>query len=82
VVVADPSIVPPVGFRCSNPDVPSAMCFVMGYALVPQPKVVANVPLPDHGPVVWSEPALVTDGANLGRVYVSTENGHVYMLSP
>lgn len=78
VVLGDPSVVPPVGSRCSNIDytTPSA-CMAAGYALVPTPKVLANVAMPDGGSLVAirNEPALAK-----GRVFVGTNNGHIYML--
>jgi outer membrane protein assembly factor BamB len=75
VAIADPSVHPGVGWRCSNPDVTSANCVAMGYAFVPQPAVLADVQL--DGRMVYTEPALAR-----GKVYVSTEGGKVYMLSP
>ncbi len=75
VAIADPSVHPPAGFRCNNPDVPSAACVALGYALVPQPAVLADVTL--TGRMVYTEPVLAK-----GRVYVATESGYVYMLSP
>jgi outer membrane protein assembly factor BamB len=79
VAIADPSVAPAVGNRCSNPDVSSANCVIMGYTLVPQPKVLANVTL--SGSMVYNEPALAN-----GKVYVATGGfggpGYVYMLAP
>jgi outer membrane protein assembly factor BamB len=77
LAIADPSISPAAGWRCSNPDVPTAGCVASGYTFVPQPAVLANVALPDGGGIVYSEPALAR-----GKAYVATEAGHVYMLSP
>jgi len=77
LAIADPSISPAAGWRCSNPDVTTANCVASGYSFVPEPAVLANVALPDAGRIVYSEPALAH-----GRVYVATEAGHVYMLSP
>jgi outer membrane protein assembly factor BamB len=77
LAIADPSIWPEAGWRCSNPDVPLATCVNSGYASVPQPAVLADVALPDGGRIVYSEPALAR-----GRLYVATEAGHVYMLKP
>lgn len=77
LAIADPSIWPAAGWRCSNPDVPAATCVASGYALVPEPAVLANVALPDGGRIVYSEPAVAR-----GKLYVATEAGHVYMLSP
>ena len=75
VAIADPSLVPPAGFRCSNPDVANAICVASGFKLVPQPAVLANVAL--SGRMVYNEPALAN-----GRIYVATDGGNVYMLSP
>jgi outer membrane protein assembly factor BamB len=75
VVIADPSIAPAAGFRCSNPDVSSANCVGFGYKFVPQPSVLKDIAL--SGRMVYNEPALAN-----GRVYVATEGNNVYMLSP
>jgi outer membrane protein assembly factor BamB len=77
LAIADPSIWPEAGWRCANPDVPTKFCGAFGYTLVPEPAVVADVTLPDRGRMVYSEPALAQ-----GKVFVGTEAGHVYMLSP
>lgn len=80
VVLADPSIVPGTGWRCSNIDFTNApSCLAAGYALVPIPKVLANVAMPDGGNIAGlrDEPALAK-----GRVFVGTGNGHVFMLAP
>ena len=77
LAIADPSIWPAAGWRCSNPDVTVANCFASGYSFVPEPSVLANVALPDAGRIVYTEPALAR-----GKLYVATEAGHVYMLSP
>jgi outer membrane protein assembly factor BamB len=75
VAIADPSVAPAVGWRCANPDVSNADCVAMGYVCVPQPAILADIQL--DGRMVYTEPALAR-----GRVYVSTEAGKVYMLSP
>jgi outer membrane protein assembly factor BamB len=75
VVIADPARRAAVGSRCSNPDVPTAVCVASGFTLVPQPAVLANVAL--NGSMVYNEPALAN-----GRVYASTQAGKVYMLQP
>ncbi len=75
VVIADPSLVPAAGFRCSNPDVTNANCIASGYKFVPQPAVLKDIPL--SGRMVYNEPALAN-----GRVYIATEGNNVYMLSP
>jgi outer membrane protein assembly factor BamB len=80
IVLADPSIVPGTGQRCSNIDyVTPATCTAAGYVLVPVPKVLANVAMPDGGNIAGlrDEAALAN-----GRVFVATGKGHVYMLAP
>lgn len=81
VVIADPSIAPAVGFRCSNPDVPSGICAIIGalvpgsmLRLVPEPAVLVQVALSGQ---ILTEPVLVR-----GRVYVATSAGNLYMLEP
>ena len=75
VAIADPSLAPPSGFRCNNPDVSNALCIIMGYKFVPEPAVLANIAL--TGRMVYNEPVLAN-----GRIYVATEGNNVYMLSP
>jgi outer membrane protein assembly factor BamB len=80
VVLADPSRVPGTGWRCSNIDyVASFICLIAGYALVPIPKILADVAVPDGSSLVGlrNEPALAR-----GRVFVGSTGGHVYMLEP
>jgi len=77
LAIADPSIWPAVGWRCSNPDILAANCVASGYSFVPEPTVLANVALPDGGRIVYSEPALAR-----GKLFIATEGGHIYMLSP
>ena len=80
VVLADPSVTAATGSRCSNIDYPTAAaCTAAGYSLVPIPKVIANIQIPDGGSLVAirNEPVLAE-----GRVFVGTNKGHVYMLQP
>ena len=74
IAIADPSIAPAAGWRCSHPDVLTANCVASGFTLVPDPTVLANVQL-DGG--ILTEPALAR-----GRVYVATGAGKLYMLEP
>jgi hypothetical protein len=78
VVVGDPSVVPPIGVRCSNTDYPAQNC-PPPYVLVPIPKTLADVVMPDGGSLaaIRNEPVLAK-----GRVFVATRGGHVYMLEP
>lgn len=80
VVLADPAIWPASGSRCSSTTYPdAASCKQNHFVLVPTPAVLANVALPDGGDIggLRDEPALAD-----GRVFVATDHGHVYMLSP
>jgi outer membrane protein assembly factor BamB len=75
--IADPSVAPAVGTRCSNPLAPyatPAVCTASGFEIVPNPKILANILL--SGPIK-TEPALAR-----GRVYVATMAGHVHALEP
>src|SRR5262249_35342119 len=46
VVIADPSLVPPSGYRCSNVDYSTAAsCTAASYVMVPIPQVLADVSL-------------------------------------
>lgn len=73
-VIADPSVYPPDGYRCSHPDVLSTDCFSMGFPLVPDPHVLKEVQLTGS---IQTEPVLAR-----GRVYVATDAGWLYMLEP
>lgn len=78
VVLADPSIWPGAGWRCSNPDVSNALCVANGFRFVPEPAVLVQVQLQG---TILTEPALAR-----GRVYVATgassDAGTLYMLEP
>jgi hypothetical protein len=85
VVVGDPSVVPNVGWRCSNTDYSPQNC-PAPYVLVPIPKLLASVAMPDGGSLasMRNEPVLAR-----GRVFIATNPsqafpnaGHVYMLAP
>lgn len=75
VAIADPSVHPAAGWRCSNTDVSTANCVASGYTLVPQPAVLANVTL--SGSMVYNETAIAD-----GRLFAATGSGNVYMLRP
>lgn len=84
IALADPSVSPPSGVRCSNIDFPitgpfgSIFCVLAGYSVVPVPQVLAQVQLPDHSSAVGlRNEAAISDG----RLFVGTEGGHIYMLS-
>jgi outer membrane protein assembly factor BamB len=73
VAIADPSIFPAAGWRCSDPDVPSNICVANGFQLVPDPAVLIDLPL--NAGQITNEIALVGD-----PVYVATDGGKVIML--
>src|SRR5579864_1862179 len=75
VVIADPSIWPATGWRCTDPDISSVNCVASGFTLVPDPAVIADVNLTAGS--INTEPALTGD-----PVYVSTDGGKVFMLKP
>lgn len=80
VVLGDPAVTKPTGWRCSNVDYTTvSSCTAAGYSLVPIPAILANVRVPDGGSLVAirNEPVLAG-----GKVFVGTANGHVYMLQP
>src|SRR5262245_36601418 len=61
IVLADPSIASPDGWRCSNVSIPTASaCLSLGYAIVPIPKLVKDVAVWDGGNIAGlrNEPAL------------------------
>jgi hypothetical protein len=57
--------------------VPRSPCTDAGYTVVPIPKVLASVRMPDGGSLTAMRSELVLAE---GRVFVATSNGHVYML--
>jgi outer membrane protein assembly factor BamB len=80
IVLADPSIWPSAGARCSNIRYSEAAeCLKNNYVFVPVPTVLADIKLPDGGDI-----AGIRDEAALadGKVFVATNMGHVYMLAP
>ncbi len=80
VALADPSVSPPSGYRCSNIDFPGGLfCVLVGYTNVPIPAILADVALPDGADAAGlrNEIAIAR-----GRLFVGTLGGHVYMLAP
>lgn len=83
VALADPSVWPVAGSRCSKPDVSNADCVANGFRLVPIPKVLANVAVADPGHKILGEPVLAG-----GRLFVASTahwdptSGRLYMLAP
>jgi outer membrane protein assembly factor BamB len=86
VAIADTSLRQPVGYQCTNEFInPSLgplwniLCTLFHYQLVPTPKVIADVALPDG-----SDAAGLRNEAAItrGKLYVGTSGGHVYALWP
>ena len=85
VAIADPSVWPSVGSRCSNPAVTNANCLANGFQLVPVPKVLLDIAVSGSG-MIRNEPVLVGN-----RVFVAVSDaaftyasmaGRVFMLEP
>jgi outer membrane protein assembly factor BamB len=84
IAIADPSVAPPVGFTCSSTDFgpPSASwttdCLGAGFSIVPVP-ASRDVSLDDHGDAAGlrMEAAIALD-----KLFVATNQGHVYALWP
>jgi outer membrane protein assembly factor BamB len=79
VVLADPSVWPSSGSVCNNPEVSNADCVANGFALVPRPKILADIDLDptNSSDQIFTEPVLAG-----GRVLVATTAGKLYMLEP
>ena len=75
IAIADPSVAPAAGWRCSNVDVTTANCIASGFTLVPQPAILSNIAL--SGSMLYTEPVVSN-----GRLLVATGGGNVYMLKP
>ena len=79
VVIADPQVVPAVGWRCSDPNVPTGICALLGslgsvIRLVPDPAVLKDIALPGAS-AIFGEPVLVGD-----HVLIADQSGKVFML--
>jgi outer membrane protein assembly factor BamB len=79
VVIGDPQVVPPAGWRCSDPSVPTSTCAVLGslgsvVRLVPDPTVLIDIALPGASGI-FGEPVLVGD-----HVILADVAGKVFML--
>jgi outer membrane protein assembly factor BamB len=74
VVVADPSVWPAVTSRCVRTDVLKADCVANGFALVPVPRVLLDLPL--NAGTIRTEPVLAGN-----RVFVTTMNGTLVALA-
>ena len=74
VLISDPSVHAPDGYRCVHPDVSAALCGFAGLPLVADPHILAEVQLAGS---IQTEPVLAK-----GRVFVATDSGWLYMLEP
>jgi outer membrane protein assembly factor BamB len=87
VALADPSVRPAVGHQCTfefiNPantgPTWAVVCVAMGFQIVPTPRVLADVSVPDgaNASGLRNEAAIAN-----GKLYVGTSGGHVYALWP
>ena len=77
IVLADPSVYASAQSVCSNPEVPGNQCTAMGFALVPQPIQLLDLPLGSAFGAIQTEPVLAG-----GQVFVAGDGGQVMMLAP
>ncbi len=76
VAIADPSVWPAMGSRCTESHFTGADCIANGYAIVPQPAILRSMDL-GAGRIVRTEPAIAN-----GNVYVATEGGRLFRIAP
>jgi hypothetical protein len=77
IALADPSIYTSALSICSNPEVPSAQCTAQGFAMVPQPIQLLDLPLGAGFGAIQTEPVIAG-----GAVYVAGDGGQVIKLAP
>jgi outer membrane protein assembly factor BamB len=75
VAIADPTVYPATGSRCIRTDVLKADCLPNGFALIPIPRTLLDLPL--NAGAIRTEPVLAG-----GRVFVATLNGTLIALQP
>jgi outer membrane protein assembly factor BamB len=75
VAIADPTVYPATGSRCVRSDVLKADCLPNGFALVPIPRILLDLPV--GAGEIRTEPVLAG-----GRVFVATLNGTLVSLRP
>jgi outer membrane protein assembly factor BamB len=76
VAIADPSVWPANGSRCTNSRFTVADCVANGFAVVPQPAILKSIDL-GSGAIVRNEPAIAN-----GNLYVATSGGRLFRLAP
>jgi hypothetical protein len=75
LAIADPSLWPSQGGRCTMPTVPTADCVAGGFQIVPNPTVLKSLNL--GGQILRGEPALAN-----GAVYVANSSGTLFRIAP
>jgi outer membrane protein assembly factor BamB len=75
LAIADTSVWPSQGARCTLPTLTSTDCVAAGYQLVPNPTVLKSLDL--GGQIVRGEPALAN-----GMVYVANSLGRLFRIAP
>jgi len=75
LAIADPSVWPSQGARCTMPTLNNVDCLSAGWQLVPNPTVLKALSL--GGQIVRGEPALAN-----GMVYVANSQGFLFRIVP
>jgi outer membrane protein assembly factor BamB len=75
LAIADSSLWPSQGGRCTMPTLSTADCAAAGYQVVPNPTVLKALNL--GGTILRNEPALAN-----GTVYVASSNGSLFRIAP
>ena len=77
IALADPSVYTSALSICNNPEVSSAQCTAQGFAMVPQPIQLLDLPLGFGFGAIQTEPVIAG-----GAVYVAGDGGQVIKLTP
>jgi len=80
VALADPSVWPAAGSRCSHPDVAISDCAANGFQVVPVPNVLFDLDVAD-APIL-TEPVLAGDRVFVASGLFCGDQGTLYMLAP
>jgi outer membrane protein assembly factor BamB len=75
LAIADPSVWPSQGARCTMPTLNNADCLAAGWQLVANPTVLKAINL--GGQIVRGEPALAN-----GTLYVANSSGFLFRIAP
>jgi hypothetical protein len=76
LAIADPSIWPAQGSRCTWSNLSLADCVSEGFQVVPRPTVLKALSLPS-GEMLRNEPVLAR-----GHVYAATSSGQLHLIAP